>query len=71
MPYLSIDPGEEELAQVRAMCALHARMGLLEMAGHEFLEGNLRRQRTTFADGTRVTVDLDADSFEIDPPVHD
>lgn len=67
LPYLSLHPGEQELQQVRAMCALHQRVGLLEMTKHEFLDKSFRKQRTTFADGTTVTIDLDKDDFEISP----
>jgi len=67
LPYLSLNPGEKELTQVRTMCALHKRVGLLEMTGHEFLDESRRKQRTTFADGTTVTVDFDKDTFEISP----
>lgn len=38
LPYLSIEPTEEELAKVRTMCALHERVGLLELVDHEFLD---------------------------------
>jgi len=67
MPYLSLEPGDEELTQVRTMCALNQRVGLLEMTKHEFLDESFRRQRTSFADGTTVTIDLDKDTFEISP----
>ncbi len=67
LPYLSLDPGEAELEQVRTMCALHQRVGLLEMTKHEFLDESRRKQRTTFADGTSVTIDLNDDSFRITP----
>jgi hypothetical protein len=67
LPYLSLNPSEQELRQVRTMCALHERVGLLEMTKHEFLDKSFRRQRTTFADGTTVTIDLDKDNFEISP----
>ena len=40
---------------------------MLEMTKHEFLDDGWRRQRTTFADGTTVTVDFDADTYEITP----
>jgi len=39
LPYLPIEPTEDELAMVRAMCALHERVGLLELVKHEFLGG--------------------------------
>jgi len=69
MPYLSLQGGDEELKQVRTMCALNARVGLLEMTNHEFLDTSFRRQRTTFADGTTVTIDLDKETFEISPTI--
>jgi hypothetical protein len=49
------------------MAALNQRVGLLEMTNHAFLDNSYRRQRTTFADGTTITIDLDADTFGIDP----
>jgi hypothetical protein len=67
LPYLSLNPSEQELGQVQTMCALHERVGLLEMTKHEFLDQSFRKQRTTFADGTTVTIDLDKNNFEISP----
>ena len=49
------------------MTALHRRVGLLEMTDHKFIEPAGRRQQFAFADGTRVTIDLDRDSYEILP----
>jgi hypothetical protein len=37
LPYLSIEPTDEELEKVRTMCALHERVGLVELVNHEFL----------------------------------
>jgi hypothetical protein len=59
----------ETLAQVRRMAALHKRVALLELTKHEFLDANHRKERTTFADGTTVTVDWDAKTAEIKPEV--
>jgi hypothetical protein len=67
LPYLSLNPAEQELDRVRTMCALHERVGLLEMTNHEFLDKSLRKQRTSFADGTTVTINLDNETFEISP----
>jgi len=69
LPYVSLSPGDEELERVRTMCALHERVGLLEMTNHEFLDDSYRQWRTTFADGTTVTINLDEDTFEITPPL--
>ncbi len=67
LPYLSLNPSEQELARVRTMTALHERIGLSEMINHKFLDKSYRKQRTTYADGTKVTIDLDSDAFEITP----
>jgi hypothetical protein len=69
MPYLGLNPGPEDLERVRTLCALHRRVALSEMTRHEFLDSSRRRQRTTFSDGTRITIDLDKDQFEITPLV--
>jgi len=69
LPYLSLSPGAEHLEQVRTMCALHERVGLREMTSHEFLDESFRKQRTTFADGTTVTIDLNAGTFVVAPPL--
>lgn len=49
------------------MAALHQRVALLEMTNHEFLVKARRQGRTTFADGTTVTVDWDAKTAQIRP----
>lgn len=67
LPYLSIEPDPAQLEQVRRLAELHCRVGLLEMTGHRFLEPTYRRQETTFADGTRVTIDLDQDTCVVEP----
>lgn len=69
IPYISMEPDKVEFTQVATMTALHKRCALLEMTKHEFLDASKRRQRTTYSDGTTVTVDFDKDTFEISPPV--
>jgi hypothetical protein len=56
-----------DVAAVRRMAALHRRVGLAEMTNHEFLDKNYRRERTTFADGTTVTVDWDRKTATVSP----
>jgi hypothetical protein len=51
----------------RRMASLHARVGLIEMTNHEFLDADRRRERTTFADGTTVTIDWNAKTAVIKP----
>jgi hypothetical protein len=67
LPYVSEAAGDEEITRVRTAAALARRVGLSEMLSHEFLDDSHRRQRSTFADGTTVTVDFDKDRFEISP----
>jgi hypothetical protein len=58
---------EDTLAKVRRMAALNRRVALLELTRHKFLDDKFRREQTTFADGTTVTVDWDAKTVEIKP----
>jgi len=62
-------PTFEELSQIRRMSALHKRLALLELTRHEFLAADRRKERTTFADGTTVTVDWDAKTVAIAPDI--
>jgi hypothetical protein len=68
-PSMSSQPQPADLAAIRRMAALHARVGLQEMVNHEFLDAQRRRERTTFADGTTVTVDWETKSVTISPEV--
>lgn len=68
VPELPITTTDEKtLALMQSMLALHRRVGLLEMTKHEFLDANYRKERTTFADGTTVTVNWDDNSYVISP----
>src|SRR6266478_648217 len=67
LPIIQSGIDEKSMALIRQMAALHKRVGLLEMTKHEFLDSNYRKERTTFADGTTVTVDWDANTAKIDP----
>lgn len=58
---------KKNMDMMRRICALHKRVALLEMTNHEFLDKNYRKERSTFADGTTVTIDRDKGSFEIKP----
>jgi hypothetical protein len=58
---------EGNLDRVRQLAALHERVALLELTNHEFLDPRHRKERTTFADGTAVTVDWDANTVTVKP----
>ena len=73
VPELPVNMAEldkDSLAQMKAMAALNKRVGLLEMTNHEFLDADRHRERSTFADGTTVTVDWTAHTFEIKPDLN-
>jgi hypothetical protein len=69
MPYLGLNPAPEDLERVLTLCALHRRVALVEMTRHEFLDATRRRQRTSFANGTCVTIDLEQNRYDITPPL--
>jgi hypothetical protein len=67
VPQMSLADLEAHGDAVRRMSALNERLALVEMTGHEFLDAARRRERTTFADGTVVTVDWDANTATVTP----
>ena len=71
-PELPVMPNavdEKSMALIRVMSALHRRVAMLEMTKHEFLDARYHKERTTFADGTTVTVDWDTNTFKIEPEI--
>jgi hypothetical protein len=58
---------KKDMDFLHAICALHERVALLEMTNHEFLDEDHKKERTTFSDGTTVTIDRVAGSFDIKP----
>ena len=64
--YCSIDANEAQIADVQEACELNKRVALSEMVRHEFISENGRVQRTTFANGVRITVDFDANTYSVE-----
>jgi Family of unknown function (DUF5696) len=67
MPIIQSELSAKTLSIVRLSLLLHKRVALLEMTNHEFLDDSFRKERTTFADGTTVTVDWNDNSYKIEP----
>ncbi|MCC6486260.1 MAG: hypothetical protein IT364_02060 [Candidatus Hydrogenedentes bacterium] len=67
MPYVWPGADETMVARVKEACALNQRLATQDMTNHEFLGEGYRKQRSTYADGTTVTVDFDAKTCEIVP----
>ena len=59
---------EEDMARCAVVAGLQERVAREEMLRHDFLEGDPMRQKTTFADGTTVTVDLGKGTYQIQTP---
>lgn len=56
---------EEDIARCNVVAKLHEKVAKCEMIKHEMINGDYNVQRTTFADGTAVTVDFNKLSYEI------
>lgn len=63
-----LDPSDEELRLAGELCRLQSTVWNREMTGHELLSADAALQRSTFADGTAVTVDWRDDSWVIEEP---
>ena len=55
---------KKEIARVKPLADLQAKLYNKEMVKHEFL-GSTRRQKAIYSDGTTVTVDLDKNTYSI------
>lgn len=59
LPYVWPGASPEQIDRVKEAAALALQCGIAEMTNHEFLDASRRKQRTTFGNGTQVTVDFD------------
>lgn len=65
VPYVDIEASEEEIKTAKIVSQLHKKLALCEMTDHQFVDGNLMKQRATYSDGSVVEVDFESDCFEI------
>ncbi|MCA9437931.1 MAG: hypothetical protein KC978_19255, partial [Candidatus Omnitrophica bacterium] len=68
LPYVSPGQSKEQIEKVNEVAALARRLAFAEMVNHEFLDDSKRKQRTTYSDGTKVTVDFETKEYEVDSP---
>ena len=66
--YYDVDASAEDIAYGKVALELHRRIALCELTSHEFLDGNIRRRRSNFSDGTVVEADFDEEWFVIRYP---
>jgi hypothetical protein len=58
----------ETIRSLEIALDLHRQVALQEMVGHSLVDGNHRRQKSVFADGTCVEVDFDDGTYRISIP---
>ena len=63
--YCPIDASTEKIEEVKCVCGISEKLALCEMVSHEFISDDMRRQRTTFSDGTVIEVDFDTEEYTI------
>lgn len=56
---------EDQIKRCKVVSDLHEKVAKCEMVRHEMVDGNPEVQRTTFVDGTVVTVDFQAQTYQI------
>lgn len=66
--YYDVDASAEDIAYGKVALELHRRIALCELTAHELMDGNPRRRRSTFSDGTVVEADFDEEWFIIRYP---
>lgn len=63
--YCPLDASREEVEAVKTACASAEELAFEELVSHEFIDGDIRRQRTVFSNGTVVEADLDSGEYVI------
>ena len=56
---------EEAVSRCRVVSSLHEKVAKQEMVRHEFVDGDYEVQRTVFADGTEVMVNLHDGTYAV------
>lgn len=59
---------EEKICRSKIVQELHEQVAFCDMTAHEFLDDTYQLQRTTFSDGTIVTIDLNKQTYSIKKP---
>lgn len=65
--HLSDLKNKKTLKWIKKMCKLNKRVALFQMTNDEFLDQNHQIERTTFSDGTTVTVNWNRKTVKISP----
>ncbi|MGC8737832.1 MAG: DUF5696 domain-containing protein [Candidatus Hydrogenedens sp.] len=68
MPYLNISADEKEISRIKELCSIAKHCQFLELVNHEYLDDTYRKQKTTYSDGTTITVDFNNKTYEVKYP---
>lgn len=63
--YCPEDADADTIQSLAPALKFHKQIAMQELVSHSFVDGNYRRQKSIFADGTTVEVDFDADTYNI------
>ena len=63
------DVSPEDRSTIKRMAELNKRLAHAEMTRHEFLDADFNRERTTFSDGTTVTVNWKTRQVDVNPEI--
>ncbi len=58
-------PLDKQVSRCQAVSNLYQQIYQAEMVKHEFIDGNVRKQKTTFSNGICVEIDLDKGIYQI------
>ena len=64
IPYLSLNADEKEIENVDVVRKLHKEVALSELTYYGFIDGDLKRRESRFANGVTVKVDFRTDEYE-------
>ena len=64
--YLSIEADKEAIDEAVRVCEVAEKLTHARMVRHEYLSADGRLQRTTFSDGTKITVNFDTEDVTVE-----
>ena len=64
--YLSIEADKEAIVEAVRVCEVAEKLTHARMVRHEYLSRDGRTQRTTFSDGTKITVNFDTEEVTVE-----
>jgi hypothetical protein len=64
--YLAPDADAETIERIKPVLEFHKKVALSEMLRHEFIDGDTRRHRAIYANGSVVEVNFDTQEYKIE-----